>query len=138
MFVKYWLHNNMVTLNGQKMGKSLGNAISLEQFFNGSHPLLTRTWSPAVIRFFLLQSHYRGTTDFSETALEAEAAPEAKAAVGAQHYSVYLVELFEFVLKDSACFSSLMPLSAPRSRESRSRDRCVLLINCFIFAPPTL
>jgi cysteinyl-tRNA synthetase len=71
MFVKYWLHNNMVTLNGQKMGKSLGNAISLEQFFNGSHPLLTRTWSPAVIRFFLLQSHYRGTTDFSETALEA-------------------------------------------------------------------
>lgn len=70
-FVKYWLHNNMVTLNGQKMGKSLGNAISLEQFFDGSHPLLTRKWSPAVIRFFLLQSHYRGTTDFSESALEA-------------------------------------------------------------------
>lgn len=70
-FVNYWLHNNMVTLNGQKMGKSLGNAISLEQFFTGAHPLLTRPWSPAVIRFFLLQSHYRGTTDFSEAALEA-------------------------------------------------------------------
>jgi cysteinyl-tRNA synthetase len=70
-FVRYWLHNNMVTLNGQKMGKSLGNAISLEQFFQGSHPLLTRSWKPDVIRFFLLQSHYRSTTDFSEAALEA-------------------------------------------------------------------
>jgi cysteinyl-tRNA synthetase len=70
-FVRYWLHNNMVTLNGQKMGKSLGNAISLEQFFKGEHPLLTRAWKPDVIRFFLLQSHYRSTTDFSEAALEA-------------------------------------------------------------------
>lgn len=70
-FVKYWLHNNMVTLNGQKMGKSLGNAISLHQFFSGDHKLLTRSWSADVIRFFLLQSHYRSTTDFSETALEA-------------------------------------------------------------------
>lgn len=70
-FVKYWLHNNMVTLNGQKMGKSLGNAISLQQFYTGNHPLLTRSWKPEVIRFFLLQSHYRSTTDFSENALEA-------------------------------------------------------------------
>ena len=70
-FVKYWMHNNMVTLNGQKMGKSLGNAINLDEFFTGSHDLLTRAWSPEVIRFFLLQSHYRSTTDFSESALEA-------------------------------------------------------------------
>ena len=70
-FVNYWMHNNMVTLNGQKMGKSLGNAISLRQFFEGDHPLLTRTWDPMVIRFFLLQSHYRSTTDFSEEALGA-------------------------------------------------------------------
>ncbi len=70
-FVRYWLHNNMVTLNGQKMGKSLGNAISLHQFFTGDHPLLSRSWKPQVIRFFLLQSHYRSTTDFSEPALEA-------------------------------------------------------------------
>ncbi len=70
-FVKYWLHNNMVTLNGQKMGKSLGNAISLGQFYRGEHALLTRSWSPETIRFFLLQSHYRSTTDFSESALEA-------------------------------------------------------------------
>jgi cysteinyl-tRNA synthetase len=70
-FVRYWMHNNMVTLNGQKMGKSLGNAISLRQFFDGRHNLLSRAWSPSVIRFFLLQSHYRSTTDFSEKALEA-------------------------------------------------------------------
>ena len=70
-FVRYWLHNNMVTLNGQKMGKSLGNAISLGQFYSGNHKLLTRSWAPDVIRFFLLQSHYRSTTDFSEAALEA-------------------------------------------------------------------
>lgn len=70
-FVKYWLHNNMVTLEGQKMGKSLGNAISLNEFFTGNHKLLSRSWNPQVIRFFLLQSHYRSTTDFSEDALEA-------------------------------------------------------------------
>jgi len=70
-FVKYWMHNNMVTLEGQKMGKSLGNAINLNEFFTGDHQLLTRAWSPEVIRFFLLQSHYRSTTDFSEEALEA-------------------------------------------------------------------
>lgn len=70
-FVKYWMHNNMVTLEGQKMGKSLGNAINLNEFFTGDHKLLTRAWSPSVIRFFLLQSHYRSTTDFSENALEA-------------------------------------------------------------------
>ncbi|MEX2476857.1 MAG: cysteine--tRNA ligase [Gracilimonas sp.] len=68
-FVKYWLHNNMVTLEGQKMGKSLGNAINLHEFFTGDHKLLTRAWNPEVIRFFLLQSHYRSTTDFSEEAL---------------------------------------------------------------------
>ncbi|WP_445665677.1 cysteine--tRNA ligase [Fodinibius sp. AD559] len=68
-FANYWMHNNMVTLEGQKMGKSLGNAISLHEFFSGDHDLLTRAWDPQIIRFFLLQSHYRSTTDFSEDAL---------------------------------------------------------------------
>ncbi len=68
-FANYWMHNNMVTLEGQKMGKSLGNAISLDEFFRGDHELLSRAWDPEVIRFFLLQSHYRSTTDFSEEAL---------------------------------------------------------------------
>ncbi len=67
--VKYWMHNNMVTINGQKMGKSLGNAINLSQFFSGDHPLLERAYSPMTIRFFILQSHYRSTLDFTNEAL---------------------------------------------------------------------
>lgn len=69
--VRYWLHNNMVTINGQKMGKSLGNAISLEEFFTGNHPLLERAYSPMTIRFFIQQAHYRSTVDFSNEALQA-------------------------------------------------------------------
>jgi cysteinyl-tRNA synthetase len=68
---KYWLHNNMITINGQKMGKSLGNAINLSQFFSGEHPLLKKAYSPLTIRFFMLQAHYRSTLDFSNEALEA-------------------------------------------------------------------
>lgn len=69
--VKYWMHNNMITIGGQKMGKSLGNFITLEQFFTGNHPLLTKPFSPMTIRFFILQAHYRSTVDFSSEALEA-------------------------------------------------------------------
>ena len=69
--VRYWMHNNMVTLNGQKMGKSLGNAISLEQFFSGEHTLLEKGYHPMTIRFFMLQAHYRSTLDFSNEALQA-------------------------------------------------------------------
>lgn len=67
--VKYWLHNNMITINGQKMGKSLGNFITLNEFFTGSHELLTQNYAPMTIRFFILQAHYRGTLDFSNEAL---------------------------------------------------------------------
>ena len=69
--VKYWMHNNMITINGQKMGKSLGNFITLEEFFTGNHPLLTQAFSPMTVRFFILQAHYRSTVDFSSAALEA-------------------------------------------------------------------
>jgi cysteinyl-tRNA synthetase len=68
---RYWMHNNMITLNGQKMGKSLGNAISLEEFFTGRHALLEKGYSPMAIRFFMLQAHYRSTLDFSNEALTA-------------------------------------------------------------------
>jgi len=71
MPVRYWMHNNMITINGQKMGKSLGNAVSLEEFFNGNNPLLEKAYSPMTIRFFILQAHYRGTLDFSNEALQA-------------------------------------------------------------------
>lgn len=69
--VKYWMHNNMITINGKKMGKSYGNFITLEQFFNGDHPALERAYSPMVIRFFVLMAHYRSTVDFSNEALQA-------------------------------------------------------------------
>ncbi len=69
--VRYWLHNNMITINGQKMGKSLNNFITLNEFFSGSHPLLERAYSPMAIRFFILQAHYRSTLDFSNEALQA-------------------------------------------------------------------
>jgi cysteinyl-tRNA synthetase len=67
--VKYWMHNNMLTINGQKMGKSYNNFITLEQFFTGQHPLLEKAYSPMTIRFFILSAHYRGTVDFSNEAL---------------------------------------------------------------------
>ena len=69
--VKYWMHNNMITVNGQKMGKSLGNFINLEDFFSGANELLTSAYSPMTVRFFILQAHYRSTLDFSNEALQA-------------------------------------------------------------------
>lgn len=69
--VHYWMHNNMLTINGQKMAKSLGNFITLEQLFKGTHPMLDQAYSPMVIRFFTLSAHYRGTVDFSNDALKA-------------------------------------------------------------------
>lgn len=69
--VHYWMHNNMLTVNGQKMGKSLGNFITLEELFNGTHEMLTDAYSPMTIRFFILQAHYRSTLDFSNEALQA-------------------------------------------------------------------
>ena len=69
--VKYWMHNNISTIYGQKMGKSLGNFITLEQFFTGNHDLLSQPYSPMTIRFFILSAHYRSTVDFSDEALQA-------------------------------------------------------------------
>ena len=69
--VRYWMHNNMITINGQKMGKSYNNFITLDQFFTGNHELLTKPFAPMTIRFFILSAHYRGTVDFSSEALEA-------------------------------------------------------------------
>ena len=69
--VHYWVHNNMITINGQKMGKSLGNFITLPELFSGNHPKLSQAYSPMTVRFFILQAHYRGTVDFSNDALKA-------------------------------------------------------------------
>lgn len=69
--VNYWMHNNMVTIDGKKMGKSLGNFINLEEFFTGKHEKLDKAYSPMTIRFFMLQAHYRSTLDFGNEALQA-------------------------------------------------------------------
>jgi cysteinyl-tRNA synthetase len=69
--VRYWVHNNMITINGQKMARSLGNFITLDQLFSGDHPMLQQAYSPMTIRFFILQAHYRSTVDFSNEALQA-------------------------------------------------------------------
>ena len=71
MPVNYWMHNNMITVDGKKMGKSLGNFITLEEFFNGNHSKLEKSYSPMTIRFFILQAHYRSTIDFGNEALQA-------------------------------------------------------------------
>ena len=68
---KYWMHNNMITIGGQKMGKSLGNFITLDEFFHGTHSKLNKAYHPMVIKFFMLQAHYRSTIDFSNEALQA-------------------------------------------------------------------
>src|ERR1019366_7956363 len=71
MPARYWLHNNMITINGKKMGKSYNNVIKLSELFTGTHPILTQAYHPMTIRFFILQSHYRSTLDFSNDALQA-------------------------------------------------------------------
>jgi cysteinyl-tRNA synthetase len=71
MPARFWVHNNMITINGRKMGKSYNNVIRLSELFSGSHPLLEQPYHPMTIRFFILQSHYRGTLDFSNEALQA-------------------------------------------------------------------
>ena len=69
--VRYWMHNNMITIEGKKMGKSYGNFITLEELFTGKHNILVQPYSPMTIRFFILQAHYRSTLDFSNDALQA-------------------------------------------------------------------
>lgn len=71
MPAKYWLHNNMITINGKKMGKSYNNVIKLSELFSGTHPILEQAYAPSTIRFFILQSQYRSTLDFSNEALQA-------------------------------------------------------------------
>ncbi|MBS1689429.1 MAG: cysteine--tRNA ligase, partial [Bacteroidetes bacterium] len=69
--VRYWMHNNMITINGKKMGKSYNNVIKLTELFSGNHPILEQPYHPMVVRFYILQTHYRSTLDFSNDALQA-------------------------------------------------------------------
>ena len=108
--VHYWVHNNMITINGQKMGKSLGNFITLPELFEGKHPKLTQAYSPMTVRFFILQAHYRSTLDFSNEALQAsekglkrlmQAARELYAMVGRTVPQIAYGELCEAVAPDT-------------------------------------
>lgn len=103
--VHYWMHNNMITIEGKKMGKSYGNFITLEQFFTGSHPLLSKAFSPMTIRFFILMAHYRSTVDFSSEALEA-------AEKGLQR----LTEAYERLFKLQASAATTVEVSGLRQR----------------------
>ena len=93
--VRYWIHNNMITINGQKMARSLGNFITLDQLFSGDHPSLQQSYSPMTIRFFILQAHYRSTVDFSNEALQA-------AEKGLQKLMKAIVTLNKLKISDSS------------------------------------
>jgi cysteinyl-tRNA synthetase len=68
--VRYWMHNNMITINGKKMGKSYNNVIKITELFSGNHPMLEQAYHPMVVRFYILQTHYRSPLDFSNEALQ--------------------------------------------------------------------
>src|SRR5574344_1872809 len=103
--VRYWMHNNMITINGQKMGKSLGNFITLEELFTGTHPLLSQPFAPMTIRFFILQAHYRSTVDFSNDALIASEKGLAR-----------LMEAYERLQKLSTSENSTVEINGLRER----------------------
>lgn len=99
-FANYWLHNNMVTINGQKMGKSLGNGIFCHELFSGENHQLNRAYSPMTVRFFILQSHYRSTLDFSNEALEAASKGFARLQKG-------LERIHQLSISDKSTFSEI-------------------------------
>jgi cysteinyl-tRNA synthetase len=109
--VRYWMHNNLITINGQKMGKSLGNFITLDEFFSGSHSLLEKAYSPVCIRFFILQAHYRSPLDFSNEALQA-------AEKG-----------LERLLKSISVLNSLLPSKNSTIDASGLKEKCYSAMN---------
>ncbi len=111
--VKYWMHNNMITIGGKKMGKSYNNQIKLTEMFSGTHHLLTQPFSPMTIRFFILQTHYRSTLDFSSEAL-----------VAAEKGLKRLWEAYETLLQ-------LVPEKTGEAEDEALNNRVCSLINEF-------
>ncbi len=118
--VRYWMHNNMITINGQKMARSLGNFITLDQLFSGEHALLQQAYSPMTIRFFILQAHYRSTIDFSNEALQASEKGFQK-----------LIKAFETLNKIKPSLSSTMKVES-------LREKCYEAINDDLNTPVLL
>jgi len=111
---RYWLHNNMITINGRKMGKSYNNVIKLSELFSGDHPALEQAYHPMVIRFFILQTHYRSTLDFSNEALKASEKGLKR-----------LMEAYENLNKLQAAGF------APRAGDTELEAKCVKLVTGF-------
>jgi cysteinyl-tRNA synthetase len=108
--VRYWVHNNMITINGKKMGKSYNNVIKLTELFTGNHPVLEKAYSPMTVRFFILQTHYRSTLDFSNEALQ-----------GAEKGLKRLMEAYDWFRQVS--FSEDAETSVGRDQELETRLR---------------
>ena len=111
--VRYWMHNNMITIAGKKMGKSYNNFITLEQFFEGKHELLEQPFSPMTIRFFILQAHYRSTVDFSNDAL-----------VAAEKGLARLTEAYQRLMKIQPIANSQLPTANNLVEIGNLRERC--------------
>lgn len=111
--VHYWMHNNMITIAGKKMGKSYNNFITLEQFFEGKHELLEQPFSPMTIRFFILQAHYRSTVDFSNDAL-----------VAAEKGLARLTEAYQRLMKIQPIANSQLPIANNLVEIGNLRERC--------------
>ena len=109
--VRYWMHNNMITINGQKMARSLNNFITLDQLFKGEHPLLKQAYSPMTIRFFILQAHYRSTVDFSNEAL-----------IAAEKGLQKLMKAMETLEKLKPALSSTIDISALKGKCYEAMD----------------
>jgi len=118
--VRYWIHNNMITINGQKMARSLGNFITLDQLFSGDHPVLQQAYSPMTIRFFILQAHYRSTVDFSNEALQA-------AEKG-----------FQKLMKAVATLGKLKPSDSSTLDIEKLREKCYEALNDDLNSPVLL
>lgn len=114
---KYWMHNNMITINGQKMGKSLGNFIQLDDFFAGQHAALQQSYSPMTVRFFILQAHYRSPLDFSNEALQASE------------------KGFQRLLKSIATLEKLVPASKSTVDISELQAKCYEAMNDDLNSP---
>lgn len=115
--VRYWIHNNMITINGQKMARSLGNFITLDELFSGKHDLLQQAYSPMTIRFFVLQAQYRSTVDFSNEALQA-----AEKGLGR-------------LMKAMETLKKLKPSEASTIDISKLEDNCYAAINDDLNSP---
>lgn len=110
--VRYWMHNNMITINGKKMGKSYNNVIKLTELFSGDHPILEKAYHPMTVRFFILQTQYRSTLDFGNEALQAAEKGLRRLMEAHEWFSKYEVGAGNWEVKDKALDEKVLQLIA--------------------------